>query len=81
MDAMNLTVDILQTNLQLADSQQLDRDTLLLGSIPEFNSLTITSILASIEDQTGEEIDDGEISADIFESVGTLADFVASKLH
>ncbi len=80
MDALELTIDILETNLQLDGSQALDRDTLLLGSIPEFNSLTITSILASIEDQTGEEVDDSEISAEIFESVGTLADFIAEKM-
>ncbi len=80
MDVLELTIDILETNLQLNGAMTWERDTLLLGSIPEFNSLTITSILTSIEDQTGEEVDDSEISAEIFETVGSLADFIGSKL-
>ncbi|MBA6412691.1 acyl carrier protein [Parahaliea sp. F7430] len=80
MDALTLTRHILQTNLQLDAVSSFQRDTALLGAIPEFNSLTITSILASIEDETGCEIYDDEISGEIFESVGSLADFIEAKM-
>lgn len=80
MDVLGMTRSILQTNLQLAGAAEFDRDTALLGALPEFNSLTITSILVSIEDETGCEVHDDEISAEIFETVGSLADFIAGKL-
>ena len=80
MDTLALTRSILKTNLQLDEAAHFDRDVALLGALPEFNSLTITSILATIEDETGCEIHDDEISADIFESVGTLVDFIDTKL-
>ena len=56
------------------------RDTLLLGALPELDSMAVVALIAGIEDRFGIVIDDDEISGDIFASVGTLADFVAAKL-
>lgn len=73
--------DILRASLQLGDkADNLDSDTLLMGSFPEFNSLTVVGIVAAIEEQTGNTVSDQEISAEIFETVGTLARFIESKL-
>ena len=80
MDALELTRSIIRSCLQLADDVTLDRDTYLMGNFAEFNSLTITTMIAEIEDQVDTEIDDDEISADIFETVGALADFVEEKM-
>jgi acyl carrier protein len=55
-------------------------DTPVLGAFPAMNSLSIVSILASLEDQFGIIVDDTEIDADVFATVGSLTAFVESKL-
>ncbi|MDR3706548.1 MAG: phosphopantetheine-binding protein [Paludibacteraceae bacterium] len=81
MDAFGLTRDLLRTALQLGDrAAKLTRDTPLMGGFPEFNSLTVVGIVAGIEEQVGCEISDTEISEDIFQTVGSLADFIEKKL-
>ena len=57
----------------------LDVDTRLLGSMPEFDSMAVVSILTAIEDQFGISIGDDEVDAAIFESAGTLIAFVEGK--
>lgn len=78
MDYLELTKRILVTNLQLGD-MPLDADTLIIGDMPQFNSLSIANLIAAIEEELGCAIEDDEISAELFESVGTLASFIESK--
>jgi acyl carrier protein len=81
MDAMQITKDILRVNLQLGDrANQLTAQTALMGSFPEFNSLSVVGIISGIEEQLGVSVDDSEISAEIFETVGSLAGFIEQKL-
>lgn len=81
MDAETLAREILRSDLQLgARADQLERSTALMGNLPEFNSLTVVSLISSIEEQTGCTIDDDEISAEIFETLGSFTDFIASKM-
>jgi acyl carrier protein len=60
---------------------QFSIDTPLLGAIPEFDSMAVVSVLTALEDQYGFFIDDDEIDADVFETVGTLVEFVEQKLN
>ena len=55
-------------------------DTPLLGGVPGFDSLAVISILTGIREQFGCEIAEDEVSADLFESVGTLRRFVEERL-
>ena len=55
------------------------RGTLLLHHVPELDSMAVVALLGAIEERLGVVIDDSEISGELFESVGSLADFVASK--
>lgn len=80
MNALDLTRSIVRGCLQLGPDVELNRDTYLMGNFAEFNSLTITTIIVEVEEQTDCEIDDDEISAELFETVGALADFVEAKL-
>ncbi len=81
MDPLEIAREILRSNLQLgARADQMKRDTTLMGSLPEFNSLTVVGLIAAVEEQTGNTVDDDEISADIFETVGTFTDFIAGKM-
>lgn len=51
----------------------------LLGSVPEFDSMAVVSVITAIEDDLGITIDDDEISADIFLTVGDLHAFLHAK--
>ena len=82
MDALELTRKTLRDCLQLgSQADAFGRGTQLLGGLPEFNSLTITAIVAAIEDELDVDIDDMEITAEIFETVGSLAAFVQVKME
>lgn len=58
------------------DADQLSAETLLLGNLPEFDSMAIVSILMQIEETFAIEISDDELTGEIFESVTTLTEFV-----
>lgn len=59
--------------------QRLDADSPLLGSLPELDSMAVVSLIAALEEQFDIAIDDDEISASTFETLGSLAAFVARK--
>lgn len=81
MDALVLAKDLLRSNLQLGDKvDKLKADSPLMGAYPEFNSLTVVGLVTAIEEQLGCEIGDEEISEDIFQTVGSLANFIATKM-
>ena len=55
-------------------------DTPLLGSIPEFDSMAVLTLIHALEQQFGIQIADDEISAETFETVGRIYDFVRDKV-
>jgi len=59
---------------------QFDAATGLFGSIPEFDSMAVVAVITALEEQFGIVIEDGEITAEIFETVGSLSRFVEGKL-
>jgi acyl carrier protein len=76
-DVKTIVIDV----LSLGDSgQHLTADSALLGSIPELDSMAVVSLLAALEEHFGFSIDDDEISASTFETLGTLNAFVEKKL-
>ena len=73
--------NILRDTLQLGDrADQLTASSPLLGTVPEFDSMAVVTVLTMVEDEFGITIDDDEVSADIFETVGTFAEFVKQKV-
>ena len=54
-------------------------DTLLFGSLPELDSLALVELITSLENRFGFEMDEDDITAEVFESVGTLAAFVDTQ--
>ena len=56
------------------------RETPLLGAVPELDSMAVVSLLTTLEDRFGISIDDDDIDGSTFATVGTLADFVSSKV-
>jgi acyl carrier protein len=72
---------LLAQTLQLgARADALNADSALLGAIPELDSMAVVSILTAMEDYFGITVEDDEISADTFETLGTLVALVDSKL-
>jgi acyl carrier protein len=68
-------------SLQLGPrADQLEITTQLMGNFPELNSLTVMGIVSGIEEQTGVTVSDQEITAEIFETVGTLVKFIEQKV-
>ncbi len=80
MNALQLTQTLIRSSLNLNESESLSEDTYLLGGFPEFDSLTVATLLGEIEEAVGCEIDDDEISGETFETVGSLAAFVHMKM-
>ena len=80
MNTVTLVKDILIEALQLSSDCHMDKETALLGSIPEFDSMAVVTVLTAIEESFGIEVDDDEISAEVFESFGTLCSFVEQKI-
>jgi len=71
---------ILTDVLSLGDAgAQLTADSALLGSLPQLDSMAVISLIGALEDHFGIAIDDDDISASTFETVGSLAAFVAQK--
>ncbi|MDR0379168.1 MAG: phosphopantetheine-binding protein [Candidatus Accumulibacter sp.] len=81
MDIHNEVRAILDDVLSLEGrSRFFTRETILLGAVPELDSMAVVALIASMEERFGFIIGDDEIDGSAFASVGTLADFVQSKL-
>ena len=77
MISMDEIKTIIGDVLQIRErANSFDRSTPLLGSVPEFDSMAVVSVITAIEEQYGVVVEDDEISAEVFESVGSLYDFV-----
>ena len=72
---------VLAQTLQLGDRANDFTDaTLLLGNLPELDSMMIATLLAAIEEHFDILIEDDEISAETFESFGSLRSYIETKL-
>jgi acyl carrier protein len=81
MDTLTKLTRILRDTLMLSDSAETFKaDTRLLGSMPGFDSMAVVSLLTALEDEFGITVEDDEMSADVFETVGSLERFVNDKL-
>ena len=82
MDTTAEVKSILGEVLQLgARADSLTPETALLGSLPELDSMAVATVIAGIEDRFGVFVEDDELSAETFATVGTLAAFVEQKLE
>ncbi len=81
MELLKQVNSILCSVLQIDESRQtLAIDTPLLGAIPEFDSMAVVSIITALEDRFGFVVEDDEIDASVFETVGSVVAFVEQKL-
>ena len=57
-----------------------NRNTLLLGAIPELDSMAVVTLITGLEERFGITVDDDDIDGETFATVGALSDFVTGKL-
>ena len=72
---------VLAAELSLAPeaAARLTRSSALFGDLPELDSMAVARVLTALEDVFGFHIDDDEVDGDLFETLGSLADFVTRK--
>lgn len=81
MDTLLRIKAILRDSLSLgARADALTAESGLLGSVPEFDSMAVVTVVTMLEDEFEFSVDDDELSAEVFETVGTLKSFVDGKL-
>src|SRR5207249_6923615 len=81
MAIQNKVKILLDNVLQLnGRSDSWNDNTSLLGSVPELDSMAVVGIITALEEDFGFSIDDDEIDADVFATLGSLTKFVECKL-
>ncbi len=58
----------------------IDAATPLLGSLPELDSMAVLELVAALEQHFGITIDDDDVTAEVFETLGSLTELVAARL-
>jgi len=80
-DTFTAVRSVLVRTLQLdGKAATLTRGTELLGSLAELDSMAVMQLLQALEEYFVIDVPDDEISADMFATLGVLADFIESKL-
>jgi len=81
MNTVETIRGVLRATLNLGDrASVLTEASPLLGGLPEFDSMAVVTVVTMIEDEFGITVDDDELSADVFATVGSLCQFVEGKL-
>lgn len=82
LEIVSQCADLLTRVLSLEGREHaLSTDTRLLGAVAELDSASALSILTALEETFSITIHDDEIDAALFETVGSLADFVEKKIR
>ena len=72
---------VLASALQLGPrASALNASSPLLGAIPELDSMAVVSLITALEAQFGITVEDDEIGAATFETLGSLTEFVEHKV-
>ena len=71
---------VLGEALQIEDrTSEMTGGTLLLGNLPELDSMAVVTVLTALEDNFGFVIDDDDLVSDAFLTLGSLVSFVEDK--
>lgn len=62
------------------DPSELQADTALFGALPELDSFGVVALVGALEDRFDITIEDDEFGAELFETLGSLTDFVDGKI-
>jgi len=72
--------DVVVQTLGIQDrADTIDESTPLLGSLPELDSLAVLELVTALEERFGIDVDESEITGDVFETLGSLVRFVDTE--
>jgi acyl carrier protein len=85
---LNTTIDIETVKAVVVETlgvedraDALDATTPLLGSLPELDSMAVLELVLELENRFGITIEGEDVTADVFETLASLAEFVDGKLR
>jgi len=82
MDTISVVKGLLAHTLQIERRADVyTADSPLLGAIPELDSMAVVNLITAMEEQFGFVVQDDEIDAEAFATLGSLAKFVERKLR
>jgi acyl carrier protein len=83
---LNATIDIDDVKAVLVDTlgiedraEAIDGATQLIGALPELDSLAVMELVLALEDRFAITVEGEDVTADVFETLGSLTAFVESK--
>lgn len=72
---------VLRDTLVLGEgAEALEASSPLLGAIPELDSVGVVSVLTVLEEEFDIIVEDDEISAEVFKTLGNLTEFIQRKI-
>ena len=81
MNIQNEVLEILDEVLSLKGrAKSFSDQTVLLGALPELDSMAVLGVITSFEERFGFTVEDDDIDGSTFATVGTLVAYVSSKL-
>lgn len=81
MSVADQVKSVLGQVLKLEDkARHFDENTGLFGTIAELDSRAVVTLVATLEDKFAITVADDEITAEVFETVGSLTEFIQRKL-
>jgi acyl carrier protein len=76
-DTLDRVKVVIVKTLEIQDrAYRLDESTELFGSLPELDSMSVVALAVNLEREFDFEIDDEDFRGEVFETIGTLAEFV-----
>ena len=66
----------LLANVLEIDTSHFDESTELLGALPEFDSMAVVGVITALEESFGIDVADDDIDATIFETVGSIQEYI-----
>jgi acyl carrier protein len=76
-DTLDRVKVVIVKSLGIQDrAHTLEASTELFGSLPELDSMAVVTLAVNLEREFDFEIDDEDFTGEVFETIGTLAEFV-----
>lgn len=77
-DVRQIVGDALQ--LDFPRLEGLDRNTPLVGNLPELDSMAVVTLITALEEYFGFVVDDDDDMAEAFSSLGSLISYAEAKI-
>lgn len=77
-DVRQIVGDALQLGLFRMES--LDRETPLVGNLPELDSMAVVTLITALEDTFGIVVEDDDDISEVFDTLGSLTNYVEAKI-